>query len=49
MSDVFPIQNGLKQGDGFQLCFRICYQENPRSGRIETEWATPAIGLCLLY
>jgi hypothetical protein len=25
LSDNFPIQNGLKQGDPFQLCFRICY------------------------
>jgi hypothetical protein len=31
LSDSFPIQNGLKQGDGcpiataFQLCFRICH------------------------
>jgi len=23
MSDMFPIRNGLKQGDAFQLCFRI--------------------------
>jgi hypothetical protein len=35
LSDKFPIQNGLKQGDAllqffFQFCFRICYwiQEN---------------------
>jgi hypothetical protein len=31
LSDTFPIQNGLKQGDAFavafQHCFRICYQE----------------------
>jgi len=30
MSDTFPIENGLKQGDAFteiafQLCFRICH------------------------
>jgi hypothetical protein len=25
LSDSFPIQNGLKQGDAFQLCFRKCH------------------------
>jgi hypothetical protein len=35
LSDKFPIQNGLKQGDAlspllFQFCFRICHQESPR-------------------
>jgi len=35
MSDTFPVQNGLKQGDrcsianAFGLCFRICHQECP--------------------
>jgi hypothetical protein len=28
--DAFPIQNGLKHGDTFQLCFRICHEEGPR-------------------
>jgi hypothetical protein len=23
LSESFPIQNGLKQGDAFQLCFRV--------------------------
>jgi hypothetical protein len=33
LSDAFPIQNGLKQGNecfivfAFQFCFRICHQE----------------------
>jgi hypothetical protein len=35
LSDKFPIQNGLTQGDsfiviGFQLCFGICHQVGPR-------------------
>jgi hypothetical protein len=35
LSDAFPIQNGLKQGDAlspllFKLCFRTCYPEGPR-------------------
>jgi hypothetical protein len=34
LSDKFPIQNGLKQGDVLSncssICFRICHQENPR-------------------
>jgi hypothetical protein len=34
LSDKFPIQNGLKQGDSvaiaFQFCFRICHQKSPR-------------------
>ena len=30
LSDMFPIKNGLKQGDpfitiAFQLCFRVCH------------------------
>jgi len=23
LSDMFPIKNGVKQGDAFQLCFRL--------------------------
>jgi hypothetical protein len=35
LSDKFPIQNGLKEGDtlitiAFQFCIRICHQESPR-------------------
>jgi len=34
LSDAFPIQNGLKQGDvvatAFQLCSRICHQKGPK-------------------
>jgi hypothetical protein len=49
MSDKFTIENGLKQGDAFQLCFGICYQEGPREpGGTDTEWHTSAFGLCLL-
>jgi hypothetical protein len=25
LSESFPVQNGLKQGDVFKLCFRICH------------------------
>jgi hypothetical protein len=25
LSDTYPIQNYLKQGDVFQICFRICH------------------------
>jgi hypothetical protein len=33
LSDTFPIQNGLKQGDALQFCLRIrvCHQESPRN------------------
>jgi hypothetical protein len=50
-SDSFPIQNGLKQGDGvittaFQLCFRICRYEGPeKPGGTEIEWDTSASDL----
>jgi len=35
LSDAFPTQNCLKQGDAlivilFKLCFRICHLEYPR-------------------
>jgi hypothetical protein len=39
LSENFPIQNGLKQGDAcfittaFQLCFGICHQEGPGEPR----------------
>jgi hypothetical protein len=37
LSDAFPIQNGLKQGDAlsivFHLCFRMCCEEGPRNQR----------------
>jgi hypothetical protein len=47
LSDNFPIQNGLKQGDAFQLCLRVCHQEGPRKpGGIEIKWDTSAAGLC---
>lgn len=40
MSNTFPIQNGLKEGDTvFQFHLRICHQESPRqSGRFGIEW-----------
>jgi len=45
LSDAFPVQNGVKQGDALLpllFNFRICHQESPRkSGRIGIE--------CLVY
>jgi hypothetical protein len=39
--DSFPIQNGIKQGDVFQLCFRICHYECAgKSCGTEIEWGT---------
>jgi hypothetical protein len=52
LSDSFPIQNGLNQGEDlsqlfFQLCFRICHQEGPaKPDGTENEWDTSASGLC---
>jgi hypothetical protein len=49
LSDKFPIQNGLKQGDpiAFQFCFIIFHQESPRkSSQFGPEWDTSAIGIC---
>jgi hypothetical protein len=41
LSDKFAVQNGLKQGDPFQLCIGICHQEYAReTGTTETEWYT---------
>lgn len=54
LSDKFPVQNGLKQGDcfitiAFKLCCRIsvCHQEGPRKqGGTEIEQDTATSGLC---
>jgi hypothetical protein len=51
LSDSFPIQNGLKQGDAlfatpFQLCFRICHLDGVgKPGRTEIKWDTSASAL----
>jgi len=51
LSDEFPIQNFLQEGRcfiviAFQLCLRVCHQEDPRkSGRTGIEWNTSAPGL----
>jgi hypothetical protein len=54
LSGIFYIENGLKQGDiyhhWFQLCFRICHQEGPRTpARSEIEWDTCTSGLSQCY
>jgi hypothetical protein len=47
LSDKFSIENGLKQGDAFQIYFGICHQEGLREpGGTDTEWDTSAFGLC---
>jgi hypothetical protein len=54
LSDSFPIQNGLKQGDAlspllFNFAFRISHSEGPgKPGGTEIEWDTSASGLCRL-
>jgi hypothetical protein len=52
LSDDFPVQNGLKQGDDllsllFNFCYRICHYEGPgKPNGTEIEWNTSTSGLC---
>jgi hypothetical protein len=51
LSDMFPIMNGLKQGDTLlkklQLCFRMCHEHGLSTpGESEIRWYTSAPGLC---
>jgi hypothetical protein len=52
LSDIFPIKNGLKQGDAlllfaFQLCFRICHWKGSgKPGGLKIKWYTSPFGLC---
>jgi hypothetical protein len=49
--DMFPVQNGLKQGDFyatvFLLCCRLCHYESPaKPVGAEIKWETSAADLC---
>jgi hypothetical protein len=45
LSDKFPIQNGLKQGDVLSpLIFSFASEYAVR--KVKSEWDTSAIGLC---
>jgi hypothetical protein len=33
LSDAFPIQSGLKQGDFYSHCFRRCYQVSKKKSK----------------
>jgi hypothetical protein len=52
VSGVFPVQNGLKQGDAsssllFNFALEYAIRETEKkSGRTGTEWNTSAPGLC---
>jgi hypothetical protein len=49
LSDSFPIQNDLKQGDTLSSLlfnFALEYAIPGKPGRTETEWDTSASGLC---
>jgi hypothetical protein len=52
LSDTFPIQNGLKQGDAlspllFNFALEYAIKEGPgKPGGTEFKWDTPAAGLC---
>jgi hypothetical protein len=51
LSGMFPIRNGMKQGDvfstiAFQLYFRACQKEGSgEPGELEIKWYTSASGL----
>jgi hypothetical protein len=48
LSDNFPIQNGLKQGDALSpLLFNFALEYAPeKPGGTEIKWDTSAVGLC---
>jgi hypothetical protein len=47
LSDFVPIKNGLKQGDFYCLCFRVCQWEGSgKPGWPAIKWYTTAFGLC---
>jgi hypothetical protein len=46
LSDVFPIQNGLKQGDALSpLLFNFALEGPKNQEKLELEWSTSARGL----
>jgi hypothetical protein len=50
LSDVFPVTNGLRQGDALSpLIFNFALEEGSgKPGWLEIKWYTPASGLCRL-
>jgi hypothetical protein len=51
LSNEFPIQNGLKQGDAlspflFNFALNMSSEKSRKSSQFGTEWDTSAIGLC---
>jgi hypothetical protein len=55
LSDTFPLQDGLKQGDdlspfAFQLCFEICHQKvSKEPGKTDIEWDTSVLAYADKY
>jgi hypothetical protein len=47
LSDAFPVQNGIKQGNKCFIAIAFHPLEGPRkSGKIGSEWSTSSAGLC---
>jgi hypothetical protein len=52
LPEMFPIRDGLKQGDALiaiavQLCLIVCHQEGRgKPGWLEIKWYTSVSGLC---